>query len=265
MNGKHESNCVCLECSAYMGRELQSEFMRGKHETNCNCVECIAYLERELQCDFNEWMPTITAEIPTVLTPISNRYPFSCRELGLVTMTYLAHTLQMSTANTSALHTASEESYFATDSAGVASTQRDLTDVNARISNVRERVRASAQASHSLTFDAVSSCDIIESSSSNTHESLSSNVNFIRTASRITGLENEESKEERNRNTRKADRAQRQRTRRAKVSQRQLVVSRHPENYIIAHYKLFRCQSKNVKQLMSADAKPIIIKDNGIR
>ena len=91
MNGKHDSNCVCLECTAYMDRELQSEIMKGKHVSNCSCVECIAYLEKEVQCDFDEWMPTITAVDPTVLTLISNRYPLCCRELLFVTMTYLAH------------------------------------------------------------------------------------------------------------------------------------------------------------------------------
>ena len=125
----------------------------------------------------------------------------------------------MSTANTSAIHSASGESSYATDSAGVASTHRSFMDVNAMICN-------------SLTFDAVSSRDIRESSSNTTRERLSSDVNLIRTGSRRTRLEDEESKVERNRKTRNADKVQRQRMRRTQVNQRQLVVSGHPEHYI---------------------------------
>jgi hypothetical protein len=77
MNGKHDSNCDCVECSAYKERELQSESMKGKHDSNCRCVECIAYVEREIQCDIDEWMPTITTVEPTVLYLICSLYASS--------------------------------------------------------------------------------------------------------------------------------------------------------------------------------------------
>jgi hypothetical protein len=32
--------------------------MNGKHESQCNCVDCLLYLERETYVDLDEWMPT---------------------------------------------------------------------------------------------------------------------------------------------------------------------------------------------------------------
>ncbi len=53
MNGKHDYQCGCVECIAYMETNLQN----GKHDNQCGCVECVAYMETNLQVDLDEWVP----------------------------------------------------------------------------------------------------------------------------------------------------------------------------------------------------------------
>ena len=106
MNGKHASQCNCLDCNGYREREAQREIvermpndesmpaiiwsspsieavprpgnasMTGRHPIECTCLDCIAFLEQELQCDIDEWMPDHD-DIPQILCP-SNTKELQC-------------------------------------------------------------------------------------------------------------------------------------------------------------------------------------------
>ena len=85
MNGKHDSQCGCLDCLAYLEREtllnldewmpsleakqqlpctapcseaLRPRSTNGNHDSQCSCLDCIAFLERERLLNLDDWMPS---------------------------------------------------------------------------------------------------------------------------------------------------------------------------------------------------------------